>query len=179
MFFALTLSDYSRHPRGSRLRRNDASRNAISRSPLPQSPSSIFCMHTKNRKFPQKYSNETFKPYFCLDTSLNRTLAYAHWCNWGNVLEDINICSHLRFAGETVVALSATIRHWTSPSLKRSGPAHDLDPIAGGNSVSPAHPSNVEGTAPVEKQLAKVLFRHFKARTRRARKLFLCSYTVK
>src|SRR5271170_2398913 len=97
-------------------------------------------MHTKNEKSPQEYSTETcFKPYFCLDTSLNRTLAYAHWCNWGNdVLENINICSHLRFAGETVFARNATIPKGTSPSLKRSGLAHDLDPIAGGNSVSPA-----------------------------------------
>jgi hypothetical protein len=32
-----------------------------------------------------------FAPYFCLDTSLSRTLAYVHWCNWGNVLESLEL----------------------------------------------------------------------------------------
>ena len=94
-------------------------------------------LKTKNLlKFSTKTCSE---PYFCLDTSLNRTLAYAHRCNGGKVLDSISICSHSRFAGEIVSALCATILHRTSPSLKRSGPAHDLDPIAGGNFVSPPH----------------------------------------
>src|SRR5580704_1101231 len=97
-------------------------------------------MDSRNKKFPQKFSTATpSKLYFCLDTSLNRTLAYAHWCNWGNVLGRISICSYWRLARETVSSLYATILHRTSPSLKRSGPGHDLDPIACGNFVSQSH----------------------------------------
>jgi hypothetical protein len=77
-------------------------------------------MHSKNKKIPQRFSTTTLsKLYFCLDTSLNRTLAYAHWCNWGNVLGMINSCSYLRFAGETVSAQCATTLHRTSPAFKR------------------------------------------------------------
>jgi hypothetical protein len=109
------------------------------------------CKPKPKTKIPQEYSTETgFKPYFYLDTSLNRTLAYAHWCNWENVLERINIRSHLRFAGETVVALGATMRHRTSPSVKRSGPAHNLDPKPAEAPSQRGIKRNVDGTAPVE-----------------------------
>src|ERR1700722_1621844 len=41
-------------------------------------------MHSKNKNFPELFYYEPLAhPYFCLDTSLNRTLAYAHGCNWG------------------------------------------------------------------------------------------------
>jgi hypothetical protein len=107
-------------------------------------PSLLRSLHDRNyecilkvKNLPQFSTEARSEPYFCLDTSLNRTLAYAHWCNWGNVLESINTCSHSRFADETVSALCAAILHRPSPSLERSGPAHDLDAIAGGNFVSP------------------------------------------
>jgi hypothetical protein len=38
----------------------------------------------QKQKDAPKFSTATpSRLYFCLDTSLNRTLAYAHWCNWG------------------------------------------------------------------------------------------------
>jgi len=53
-------------------------------------------MHPKDKKSPKVFHRTRSKPYFCLDTSRSRTLAYAHWYKWGNVLENVMICSHLR-----------------------------------------------------------------------------------
>jgi hypothetical protein len=41
-------------------------------------------MHPKYKSFPKSFPPQSpAKLYFCLDTSLNWTLAYAHWCNGG------------------------------------------------------------------------------------------------
>ena len=97
----------------------------------------------KTKSLPLRSSTSTLhRPYFCLDTSLNRTLAYAHRCNWGNVLERINVCSYSRFAGEPVSAICATTLHRTSPGFKPSRPRLDLDPIVAGTFPSPLQKQN-------------------------------------
>ena len=75
------------------------------------------------------FSTETlFKPYFCLDTSLDRTLAYAHrWC--GECLEIVNIYSHSRLHSEIASAVCVMTLHWISSSFKCSGPVQYLQQI--------------------------------------------------
>lgn len=145
------MRDYSRHPCHSRFGTADSRqaeiasavqaaicRNFASGVLFTQSHHQNFRFIAEVKNFKKSFPPATLpKPYFCLDTSLNRTLAYAHWCNRGNVLESINVRSYSRFAGETVSARGATILRRTFPSLQRSGPAYDLDPIDGGRSFSP------------------------------------------
>ena len=131
MFVALTLRDYSRHP----LFLFPSRRHSPQIAPLLLSDD----IHHQNFEFTLKQKvSSTYstaipsKPYFCLDTSLNRTLAYRHWCNWGNVLESISIRSHSRFAGETGSSVNATTLRRVLPLYKRTDPAHPVGPIAGG-----------------------------------------------
>jgi hypothetical protein len=136
MFVALTLSDYSRHP--------DLSFSIA--TPLPTNRLPPCFLTTSIIKILNAFQKEkvasTFstaipsKPYFCLDTSLNRTLAYRQWCNWGNVLESFSIRSHSRFAGETGSSVNATTFRRVLPSYKRTDPAHPVGSIAGGSSFS-------------------------------------------
>jgi hypothetical protein len=80
----------------------------------------------QNQNLQEMFSTRAVrKPHFFLDTSRRRTLAYGHWCNWGNVLESIKICSHPRFAEESVSAACATTLRRISPSLKRFGSANE------------------------------------------------------
>jgi hypothetical protein len=84
----------------------------------------------QNENFPKKSSTANpSKLYFCLDTALKRTLAYAHWCNWGNDLKIVNICSHSRFHGGMLSAACAMIPHRISPSFKCPSPVRNSAPI--------------------------------------------------
>jgi hypothetical protein len=73
-----------------------------------------------------------FKLYFCLDTSLNRTLAYDHWCNWGVVLQGVSACSQFWCDGGIVSAASASAQGWISLSFKRTDSADHFESVVGG-----------------------------------------------
>src|SRR5579872_1703330 len=80
---------------------------------------------------PRVFQWDSCKPYFCLDTSLNRTLAYVSLLlHRGNVLESVNGRSYSRVSGETVSASSTKRLSRTSPSFECFDPAHALHGIA-------------------------------------------------
>src|SRR5271169_6643005 len=130
MFFADTVRDYSRHPGHSRFGTADS--RPIASGGFFSATSIKILNSLQNQNIREKFSTRPLsKHYFCLDTSLDRTLAYAHWYNWGNVLKTVNICSYSRLGVEIVFAACTTTLHWISPSFECSGPVQYLEPIAG------------------------------------------------
>jgi hypothetical protein len=131
MFFPHTACDYSRHASHSRFGTAD-SRHTASGGSFLFATSIKILNSLQNQNIPEKFSTTNrSKHYFCLDTSLNRTLAYGHWYNWGNVLKTVTICSHSWLRVEIVSAACATTLHWISPSFECSGPVQYLEPRAG------------------------------------------------